>query len=310
VLSLLLLSSALANTGFLPYTVNAATPINLIQNGDFETGVSPWTLTIFDPYSQGYAATVTRTSNAYAGSYAGAFTVTSYPQGSGGVSMVQSIQPPSIGNTYTLQFYYKSTTKAYPHVTCYGSSGQLARWNGPTCQATSTWTLATMTLGPIPQGTITTKIFFETVSTGTFQIDNAVVQLQSSASSTPTQTSTPAPTATPSAPIAGSPNVVVYSDSACTIKKTPITWSSIAAGKTATQTVYVKNAGTAPITLYLAVTNWTPSAASNYITITWNRQGTQLAAGQSIAATLTLTVSSSITGITNYSNTITISGTG
>jgi uncharacterized repeat protein (TIGR01451 family) len=127
---------------------------------------------------------------------------------------------------------------------------------------------------------------------------------------TPTPTPNPTPTPTPSSTPIAAPNVGVYSDSACTTNKTSITWASVAAGETATQTVYVKNTGTAPMTLNLAVTNWTPSAASNYITITWNRQGTQLAAGQSIAATLTLTVSSSITGITNYSNTITISGTG
>jgi len=98
--------------------------------------------------------------------------------------------------------------------------------------------------------------------------------------------------------------------STCTTNKTSITWASVAAGGSATQTVYVKNTGTAPMTLNLAVTNWTPTTASNYITITWNQQGTVLTAGQLIAATLTLNVSSSITGITSYSNTITISGTG
>jgi len=140
----------------------------------------------------------------------------------------------------------------------------------------------------------------------------AIVVSQNVSSSGTITTPTPAPSATPtptptSTPIAA-PNVGVYSDSACTTNKTAITWASVAAGGSATQTVYVKNTGTASMTLNLAVTNWTPSTASNYITITWNKQGTQLAAGQSVAATLTLAVSSSITGITSYSNTITISG--
>jgi hypothetical protein len=108
----------------------------------------------------------------------------------------------------------------------------------------------------------------------------------------------------------GSPNVGVYSDSACNTNITAITWGSLTAGGSTTQTVYVKNTGTANMTLSLAVTNWAPSAASNYITITWNKEGTQLTPGQSVAATLTLSVASGITGITSYSNTITISGTG
>ncbi len=126
----------------------------------------------------------------------------------------------------------------------------------------------------------------------------------------PSPSPTPTPTPTPSQSPIAAPNVGVYSNSACTTNKTSITWGSIAAGGTASQTVYVKNTGTATMTLNLAVTNWAPASASNYITITWNRQGTQLAAGQSISATLTITVSASITGITDYSNTITISGTG
>lgn len=107
-----------------------------------------------------------------------------------------------------------------------------------------------------------------------------------------------------------SPNIGLYSDSGCTTNMTSINWGSVAAGGTATQTVYVKDTGTGAMTLSLAVSNWSPSGASTYITISWNQQGTQLSAGQSVAATLTLTVSSSITGITSFSNTITISGTG
>jgi archaellum component FlaG (FlaF/FlaG flagellin family) len=110
--------------------------------------------------------------------------------------------------------------------------------------------------------------------------------------------------------ITTSPNIGVYSDSACTTNMTSINWGSVAAGGTATQTVYVKNTGTGSMTLSLAVSNWIPSGASTYITISWNQQGTQLSAGQSVTATITLTVSSSITGITSFSNTIAISGTG
>ena len=110
--------------------------------------------------------------------------------------------------------------------------------------------------------------------------------------------------------IATTPNIGIYSDAACTNALTTINWGPRAAGSTTTQTVYIKNTGSGSITLNLATTNWSPSGASNYITIAWNRQGTSLATDQSTAATLTLTVSAGITGITTFSNTITISGTG
>jgi len=84
---------------------------------------------------------------------------------------------------------------------------------------------------------------------------------------------------------------------------------SLQAGGSTTQTIYVKNTGTGTLTLELSPTNWTPVQASTYITISWDKQGTQLSAGQSTQATVTITVSSSITGITNFSNTISISGT-
>ena len=109
--------------------------------------------------------------------------------------------------------------------------------------------------------------------------------------------------------ISTTPNIGVYSDSACTNAITTINWGSVSAGAQAAQTVYVKNTGTGTITISLATSNWSPAGAATYITITWNQGGTQLTSGQSVAATITLSVSSSVTGITTFSNTITVTGT-
>ena len=106
-----------------------------------------------------------------------------------------------------------------------------------------------------------------------------------------------------------SPNISVYSNSACTNDMTTISWGTITAGGSTTQTIYVKNTGTGTLTLSLSTTSWTPAQASSYITVSWDKQGTQLSAGQSIQATVTITVSPSITNITNFSNTISISAT-
>jgi hypothetical protein len=110
--------------------------------------------------------------------------------------------------------------------------------------------------------------------------------------------------------ITTSPNIGVYSESGCTSNMTSINWGTLAAGGTTNQTIYVKNIGTGVMTLSMTVSDWSPSGADTYLTITWNQQGTQLSAGQSVAATITLTASSSTVGISSFSNTITITGTG
>ena len=110
--------------------------------------------------------------------------------------------------------------------------------------------------------------------------------------------------------ISTSPNIGVFSDSAHTINMTSINWGSVSAGGTATQVVYVQNTGTGTLTLTLTTSSWTPTGAGTYLVISWNQQGTQLTAGQSVAATITLTVSSSVTGVTSFSNSIAITGSG
>jgi len=116
---------------------------------------------------------------------------------------------------------------------------------------------------------------------------------------------------TSSGTITASPNIGVYFDSGCTTNMTTLNWGSITAGASVNQIAYVKNIGTGTLTLSpLTVTNWNPSGAATYITISWNQTGTQLTAGQSTTAMLTLTVSSSVTGITTFSNTIVVTGSG
>ena len=110
---------------------------------------------------------------------------------------------------------------------------------------------------------------------------------------------------------ASSADLQVYSDSACTSSIGNLNWGSISPGGTATTTVYVKNMGdSGSLTLSLQASNWVPTLAGRYLTLSWNKQGTVLEPGQSTEATITLTVSSSITGIASFSVQISISGTG
>jgi hypothetical protein len=108
-----------------------------------------------------------------------------------------------------------------------------------------------------------------------------------------------------------SSSLSVYSDSACTVPMTTIDWGSVSPGGTITRTGYVKNTGGGvSLTLSMATSNWNPTNANGPLTITWDKEGTVLAPGQSTAATITLLVSSSITGITSFSVQILIYGTG
>ena len=101
----------------------------------------------------------------------------------------------------------------------------------------------------------------------------------------------------------------VYSNSQCTVAQSTISWGTLEPGGAKNVIVYIKNEGSTPITLGLDSSNWSPLAASNYLNLGWNYNNQPIGAGGSIAVTLTLTVSASITGITSFAFDITIGST-
>ncbi len=105
-------------------------------------------------------------------------------------------------------------------------------------------------------------------------------------------------------------NVGVYTDAFCTQDMTSISWGLVPPGGAVSRAAYVKNTGNAPVTLSMAVVNWNPSAANGPITVTWDKTGTVLAPGQSVNATITLSVSAGISGITDFSVSLVITGSG
>jgi len=103
--------------------------------------------------------------------------------------------------------------------------------------------------------------------------------------------------------------VGVYWDSALTNKVSSIDWGILEPGANVNKTVYIRNEGNAAATLSLTTSNWNPSNASNYLTLTWNYGGQTLNVNEAIQVKLTLSASSSITGITNFSFDTTITAT-
>ena len=105
-------------------------------------------------------------------------------------------------------------------------------------------------------------------------------------------------------------NLMLYSDSACTQPLVSVDWGTISPGISVSRTIYVKNVGTTQVTLSFSVTNWNPAVADGPIAFSWNREGATLATSQVTAATLTLTVSSSVSGFTIFNANAMITGTG
>ena len=105
-------------------------------------------------------------------------------------------------------------------------------------------------------------------------------------------------------------NVGVYSDAACTLNLTSIDWGNVYPGDSVSRTIYVKNTGNAPIALSMTTASWNPASAAGQITVTWDKENALLNAGQSTSATLTLSVSQSISSVTSFSLNIIISGSG
>ena len=105
-------------------------------------------------------------------------------------------------------------------------------------------------------------------------------------------------------------NVGVFADSACTQNLTSVSWGSVYPGETVNRTFYVKNTGNAAVTLSMVTSDWNPVAANGPVNIVWNREGVSLNPGLSTSAVLTLSVSSSVTGITDFSAKIVVTGSG
>jgi len=104
--------------------------------------------------------------------------------------------------------------------------------------------------------------------------------------------------------------VGVYWEAVCTNRVSSISWGTIEPGSKTNVTVYIRNEGTSSATLSLSTSNWSPASASAYISLGWDYSGKVLSPNEVVQVKLTLSISSSITGITNFSFDITISAIG
>lgn len=104
--------------------------------------------------------------------------------------------------------------------------------------------------------------------------------------------------------------VGAYWDASLTNKTTAINWETLDPGTQKSFRIYVHNEGNSAITLSLYAINWNPSTASTYMTLSWDYNGQTINVDANVRVTLTLTVSPSITGISNFNFDMVIAGSG
>ena len=101
--------------------------------------------------------------------------------------------------------------------------------------------------------------------------------------------------------------VGVYWDGGCTRIVYSIDWGTLSPGSVKNVILYVRNEGEEPIYLNMLTRNWSPSIAFRYIKLKWDCSGRFIDPGEVLQATLALSVSYLIEGVSNFGFDILIS---
>jgi len=102
----------------------------------------------------------------------------------------------------------------------------------------------------------------------------------------------------------------IYWDPQCRNETSSIDFGLLEAGYQQDFTLYLENQGNTDLTLSMTTKNWNPIGASDYISLTWNREGQEISAEQVMSFVLRISVSSNIEDVSSFSLDITIYGTG
>jgi len=103
--------------------------------------------------------------------------------------------------------------------------------------------------------------------------------------------------------------VDIFSDALGTIPIYSLEWGNMSPSGTYTKTLYIKNKGSTDVKLNMLVGSWNPVATGTYLAITWDKENTNMTAGQLLPFVMTVKVAPNISGITTWGCTITYQGT-
>lgn len=87
--------------------------------------------------------------------------------------------------------------------------------------------------------------------------------------------------------------VEIYWDPNGETKRETISWGELEPGASLDTLVYVKSVSNFVVTLNLNLTDWNPEEISDYLTISWDYDGTLISPNEIIPVTMTLSASSS-----------------
>jgi hypothetical protein len=102
----------------------------------------------------------------------------------------------------------------------------------------------------------------------------------------------------------------VYEDPGCTVSVAQIEWGMVEPEDRATFDTYIKNESNVPITLTIYTEDWSPANASNFISLSWDYNGSEILVDDSIPVAFVLNVDPATAGIDSFSFTIVIVGSG
>lgn len=101
--------------------------------------------------------------------------------------------------------------------------------------------------------------------------------------------------------------IEVYEDSTRLVVLNEINWGMLEPSQSVTYPIYIVNIGNTPMNLSYSTSNWLPLIAENYLSLAWSYTNQTLLPNEGLDIDLTLTVSSSIENITDFSFDTTIS---
>jgi len=96
-------------------------------------------------------------------------------------------------------------------------------------------------------------------------------------------------------------DIGIYWDSGLMNRVSSIDWGVLEPDSTKNVTVYIRNEGNAPVSLTMNTSNWNPSNATTYISLTWNYLSQNISVSQTVQVTFTLMVTANIRGISSFS---------
>ena len=109
--------------------------------------------------------------------------------------------------------------------------------------------------------------------------------------------------------ISDTAGIQIYGDYALTKEIKAVNWGELHPNNRAEVTLWIKNNGTVPVRLTMFADSWNPSNAENYLTITWTYNDSLLNPSSYMAIDMILDVSPNVTGITDFSCIVHITGT-